>query len=152
MSALRRLWPVSLVVLVGVTGCDEGVKSSRGFRLPDGDAERGKAAFVSLECNTCHQVADVALPAPATKGAIHFILGGEVTRLRSYGELVSSIINPSHSLTPGFDKKKMAEGSKLSPMPEFNHVMTVAQMIDLVAFLQPRYKRLDPAPSYMAPP
>ena len=28
-------------------------------------------------------------------------------------------------------------------MPEFNDVMTVRQMIDLVAFLQSRYKKLE---------
>ena len=30
----------------------------------------------------------------------------------------------------------------ISDMPEFNDIMTVSQMIDLVAFLQPRYKKL----------
>lgn len=145
-----RLWSFCLLLALGLTGCDRGVKSGAGFRLPEGDAEKGKAAFLALKCNTCHQVAGVDLPAPSSKGKLNVYLGGEVTKLRSYGELVTSVINPAHGLTPGFDKKLM-DGAKQSPMPEFNEVMTVAQMIDLVAFLHPRYKQLDPAPYYLAP-
>lgn len=145
-----QVWSISLLAAVGLTACNEGVKSGKGFRLPDGDAEKGKAAFVSLQCHTCHPVVGVELPAPPSKAPIQFFLGGEVTRLRTYGDLVTSIINPSHGLSPGFDKKQL-EGAKLSPMPEFNSVMTVAQMIDLVAFLNPRYKKLDPAPYYTMP-
>jgi hypothetical protein len=33
--------------------------------------------------------------------------------------------------------------AKLSPMPVYNEVMTVSQMIDLVTFLQPHYKKLE---------
>lgn len=144
------LWFISLLAVVGLAGCNEGPKSSIGFRLPDGDSDKGKAAFVSLQCHTCHPVVGVELPAPPSKGQVNYFIGGEVTKLRSYGDLVTAIINPSHGLSPGFDKARM-EGSKLSPMPEFNQVMTVAQMIDLVAFLHPRYKRLDPAPYYQMP-
>lgn len=145
-----KVWCISVLAAVGLTACNEGVKSGKAFRLPDGDAEKGKAAFVGLQCHTCHPVVGVELPAPSSKGPISFFIGGEVTRLRTYGDLVTSIINPSHGVAPGFDKKQM-EGAKLSPMPEFNNVMTVAQMIDLVAFLHPRYKTLAPEPYYMPP-
>lgn len=144
-------WLVGLVVIAGLSACDPGQKSAKGFRLPEGDPVRGRAAFVSLQCNTCHQVAGVELPAPPSKSPVQFFLGGEVTRLRSYGDLVTSVINPSHGLSPGFDKKRLEEGTKLSPMPEFNGIMTVAQMIDLVAFLNQSYKKLDPAPYYPMP-
>jgi mono/diheme cytochrome c family protein len=146
----RGLWSISLLAAVALTACNEGPKSGKGFRLPEGDAEKGQAAFVSLQCHTCHQVVGVNLPAPASKGPINIFIGGEVTKLRTYGDLVTAIINPAHGLAPGLDKKKM-EAAKLSPMPEFNQVMTAAQMIDLVAFLHPRYKRLDPTPYYPVP-
>jgi sulfur-oxidizing protein SoxX len=144
------IWSISILAVMGLTACNEGTKSSKGFRLPDGDPEKGKAAFVSLQCHTCHQVVGIDLPAPASKGTLNFFIGGEVTKLRTYGDLVTSIINPSHGLSPGFDRKRL-EGSKLSPMPEFNQVMTVGQMIDLVAFLHPRYKSLVPEPYHMPP-
>src|SRR5579883_1177437 len=46
---------ISLAVLAG---CESGRHASTGFRLPpDGDAERGKAAFVAFGCAACHEVA-----------------------------------------------------------------------------------------------
>lgn len=146
----NKTWLITVVAALGLTACNEGPKSSKGFRLPDGNPENGKAAFLSLQCHSCHQVIGVELPAPSSKSPIHVPLGGEVTKLRSYGDLVTSIINPSHSLTPGFERTQV-EGSKLSSMPEYNRVMTVGQMIDLVAFLHPLYKKLDPGPYYILP-
>jgi sulfur-oxidizing protein SoxX len=137
---------VSVVLVVSWAGCDTGPKSPRGFRLPDGDAERGKAAFAALMCHTCHPVHGVELPAPPSPGQIQLVLGGETSRIKTYGELVTSVINPSHVLSEKFTRQLAESGS--SPMPEFNHVMTVAQMIDLVAFLQPRYKLVEPPPDY----
>jgi len=140
-------WLLLALASAWLTACEVGPTSGRGFRLPDGDEGKGKAAFLALQCHTCHRVAGVELPAPPSKARFNIVIGGEVARVHSYGELVTAIINPSHSLAPGFDRKEM-EDTKLSPMPEFNHIMTVAQMIDLVAFLQPRYKQLDPGPYY----
>jgi L-cysteine S-thiosulfotransferase len=70
------------------------------------------------------------------------VLGGEVSYIHSYGELVTSVIHPSHGLAPGFSREKIQTGA-LSPMPEFNDMMTVRQMIDLVAFLQSRYTQIE---------
>jgi hypothetical protein len=38
----------------------------------------------------------------------------------------------------------LPEGTTKSPMKEFNQVMTVAQLIDIVTFLKPQYQRLEP--------
>ena len=130
------------VLAAALAGCDTGPKSGRGFRLPDGDVEKGKAAFLALKCHTCHRVSGVDLPPPVSTAPTNIVLGGEVSYIRTYGELVTSVINPSHGLAPGF-KKEQLKDAKLSPMPEFNDVMTVRQMIDLVAFLQSRYKKIE---------
>lgn len=136
----------SHVILVGclmaalLSGCDSGPKSSRGFRLPDGDAEKGKQAFLALKCHQCHKVEGVELPPP---GTFHLMLGGEINMVKTYGELVTSVINPSHVISEQY-KQQLAE-AKESPMPKFNHEMTVEQMINLVAFLQPHYKLVEPA-------
>ncbi len=129
---------VTTVALVLLAACDNP-KSARGFRLPDGDVIAGKQVFLSLECNTCHTVEGVDLP-PPVEFNIH--LGGESPRIKTYGELVTSVINPSHVIS-GKYKGQLEEG-KISPMPEFNNMMTVRQMIDLVAFLQPRYRLMVP--------
>ena len=130
------------ILATALAGCDTGPKSGRGFHLPDGDVEKGKAAFVALKCHTCHRVNGVNLPAPVSTAPTNIVLGGKVTFIRTYGELVTSVISPSHGLAPGF-KKEQLKGAKLSPMPEFNDVMTVGQMIDLVTFLQSRYEKLE---------
>ena len=132
------------LALALISGCTPGPKSSRGFRLPDGNAEKGKQAFLALKCNRCHKVEGVELPSPVS---FHLTLGGETPRVRTYGELVTSIINPSHVVAEQY-KKQLADARE-SPMPDLTHEMTVGQMIDLVAFLQSRYQLVEPAyPDY----
>ena len=83
------------------------------------------------------------MQAPSTTVKAPVVLGGEVMKVKTYGELVTAIIHPSHKLSPLLEKEWM-EQAKLSPMGSFNRVMTVEQMIDLVAYLQPKYKELEP--------
>ncbi len=124
---------------IGLAGCDTGPKGSIGFSLPDGDVERGKAAYIEFQCNACHvneQVPQLDTGAPA---AISVTLGGKTTRIKSYGELVTSVINPSHKVARrGSDD--MADESGASKMVSYNDVMTVTQLIDLVAFVQSNYE------------
>ncbi len=126
-------------------GCDLE-RSPRGFRLPDGNIDKGKEAFVSLQCNACHSVSGETFRASTS---FNIPLGGESPRIRTYGELLTSIINPSHIISARY-REELRE-AKESPMTNFNGTMTVAQMIDLVAFLQSRYKLIYPdkrAPYY----
>ncbi len=134
-----------------LTGCDSGPKSGRGFRLPDGDPAKGKEAFIALQCNTCHTVAGVELPPAVSPSKIQVVIGGEVAKIKTYGELVTAVINPSHDLAAGFDPAKYGTG-KTSPMPDYTQAMTARQLIDIVAFLQLHYKVLEPAPYYYTVP
>lgn len=131
------------MVPIFLSGCIPGPKSAHGLHLPDGDVDKGKAAFLALHCNTCHRVDGVELPVPVTTAPTNVVLGGAVSRIRTHGELVTSVINPSHGLAPGFPREAIKDG-KLSPMPEFNDFMTVGQMIDIVTFLQSRYQQIQP--------
>lgn len=126
---------LSLAPLV-LLGCDSGPKSPRGFRLPDGDPEAGKLVFVELGCVSCHTVEGAELP--DSSGAIDVRLGGKVLRVRTYGELVTAIIHPSHDLAKGYPVEAISDEGR-SKMANFNHQMTVQQLIDLVAFLQASY-------------
>jgi hypothetical protein len=127
-----------------IVGCDPGPKSGRGFTLPEGDAERGETAFVELKCYACHKVSGVELPDP-DDGVRVVTIGGEVARIQTYGELVTSIINPSHKLAKGYLADEVSQEGK-SLMTNNNDAMTVSQLIDLVAFLQSHYslKPYDP--------
>jgi hypothetical protein len=40
--------------------------------------------------------------------------------------------------------RELAEKSSVSPMPSVNDQLTVMQLIDLVTFLQPQYRKLEP--------
>jgi mono/diheme cytochrome c family protein len=136
---------LALALLAVLTiGC-ANPRSSAGFRLPDGDQERGKAAFLELKCYNCHTVSGVDLAVRGKEYAYlrSVVLGGETRRVRTYGELVTSIINPSHALAPGYPKELITKGDQ-SAMTNFNDTLTVRQLTDLVAFLQARYQLLPP--------
>ena len=138
---------IGLVALAAIlSGC--GPKSPLGFSLPDGDAMRGRAAFVELRCNACHEVTGQDLGYRG--GPVHVVLGGKTTRIRTQGELTTSIINPSHRLAPRYAEDQVAvNGQSLMSAAYLNDVMTVQQLIDLVAFLQSTYEIAPPSvPSY----
>ena len=129
------------VIFCGLIACDSGPRSPIGFRLPEGDVGKGRAAFVELQCNSCHTVDEVDLPDPVvipTPSAL-VVLGGQVFEIRTDGYLVTSIINPSHKLARGFDQEQITTTTGESRMPDYSDIMTVRQLIDLVAFLQSRY-------------
>lgn len=127
-----------------VSGCEPAAKSGRGFKLPEGSVESGKTAFVDLKCYTCHTVYGVDdIPKPVDTVTSPVFIGGQVAKVKSYGDLVTSIIHPSHQITSEL-RGRWEEESQISPMPEFNHLMTVKQMIDLTTFLQSHYKKLEP--------
>lgn len=126
-----------------LAGCTP--KSPVGFRLPDGDPVAGQQAFVSLGCNVCHEVAGV--PIEYLGGIAHVQLGGKAAHLRTYGELVTSIINPSHKIAPrDRDSDAVLEGESAMTYLYLNQVMTVQELVDLVAFLQPTYELVPPPP------
>ncbi len=141
------MWGLAAVCLLGIGGCDTGPKSAAGFRLPDGDPELGEAAFVALQCNSCHVISNYDLPEPAERGPVQVTLGGEVSRVKTYGELVTAIINPSHKLVRWYPEEEVSQDGK-SLMPYFNDRMTVRQLINLVAFLQSHYDVVAPFYEY----
>lgn len=128
-----------------LSGCDGSVKSGKRFVFPEGNIARGQKAFVDMGCYQCHKVDGVAeLPAPTASSEKVVILGGPVTRLRTYGDLVTSIIHPSESLSENMPDRASHPAGRASPMKAVNDTMTVTQMLDIVTFLQPQYKELEP--------
>ena len=128
-------------LLVLGTSC-RGSKSGRGFRLPDGDVDQGRVAFVQLGCNQCHSIKGVDLANPSILGPVQVELGGDVPRVKTYGQLVTSIVNPAHVTSKQHLEKIRAAGP--SAMPDYTNKMTVRQMIDIVAFLHSTYTKIYP--------
>jgi len=136
-------WLALLTLPFLLSACDAGPKSAAGFRLPDGDPSAGELAFVDLNCHSCHTVKAVELPQPMRTGPVIVILGGPVNKIETYGDLVTSIINPSYKIARGYPKDQITENGK-SLMLDYNESLTVQQLIDLVAFLQPHYELAIP--------
>jgi hypothetical protein len=122
-----------------VVACGTGRKGSAGFHVPDGDPEKGRAVFVSLRCYSCHRVPGVDMPPPTAQPESVVELGGRVPVPRTDGEIVASIIDPSHRLTAGNGRAVVATG-RLSRMGDFGESMTVRELVDLTAFVQSRYE------------
>jgi len=142
---------LTAVIFCGLIACDSGPRSPVGFLLPEGDVEQGKATFLELQCNACHTVDGVDLPPPLIipNPSATVVLGGQVFEIRTDGYLVTSIINPSHELARGLNKKQITTSTGESRMPDFSEIMTVHQLIDLVAFLHSRYTFVPPPQSPM---
>lgn len=148
-----KIFPVLGLLLIGAAmmgGCDRDRMSERGFALPAGNAAAGRETFLYMQCNQCHSIHGETLP--ALPGAEPFIeLGGPVTRVKTYGELVTAIINPSHKLADGYPEDLIATDGE-SRMYVYNGYMTIQELIDLVAFLQPYYDVVVPAFEYRVYP
>jgi sulfur-oxidizing protein SoxX len=141
---MKALYGVVLATLgLVLTGCDSSLKSTSRFRLPQGSAENGRAAFVALKCTDCHSLAGVDLPKPTATPDKVVMLGGEVARLRTIGDLLTSIVHPDFAISDKLPRPKGPMPAN-SPMRVMNDQMTVTQLIDLVTFLQPYYKQLPP--------
>lgn len=121
-------------------GC--AYQSPFGFPSDVGDSDAGRQAFIDHQCHRCHSVAGVRLPPLAGVSADLLELGGETALIKSEGELLTSIINPNHSISERYRDRLLAQGAVPldSPMP-MPHIdtMTVRQLIDMVAFLDSRY-------------
>ena len=99
-----------------------------------------------MQCNQCHTIKGEELPIiPGTEPYVE--LGGVVTQVKTYGELVTAIVNPSHKLADGYAKDQVSENG-VSNMYIYNEYMTVQELTDLVRFLQPRYDVAPPRYQY----
>ena len=148
----RSVLAILLVGLVALYGCDrETMMSEKGFRLPDGDAQAGREAFLYMQCHQCHTIEGEQLPEIPGAEPPYIVLGGKVTKVRTYGELVTSIINPSHKLARGYAEQVVAEDGE-SKMYIYNAHMTVQELTDIVMFLQPYYDVVVPDYRYTVYP
>jgi hypothetical protein len=116
----------------------------RGIHLPQGDADRGREAFVDLRCHACHEIEGFDPPASIVAGT-RIMLGGPTVRVDTYGDLVTSIANPSHRIARGYPPEAVTvDGVPLMSLIYLNDVMTVQQLVDVVAFLQTAYDVVPP--------
>jgi hypothetical protein len=132
-----------LICFVLLTACGQDKHSPRGFSLPEGNVEAGKLTFSELQCNACHYTPDIEQLVTEEPSGISVELGGQLGHVKTYADLLTSIINPSHRLPINYPADMVAvEGE--SRMRNYNDVMTVEQLVNLVTYLQPHYKLMVP--------
>lgn len=140
----RFVLKLLMVGLFAISACDQdAVMSQRGFRLPDGDPEAGREAFLYMQCHQCHTIKGEELPMIPGQEPPYVELGGMVTKVKTYGELITAIINPSHKLATGYAREVVADDGE-SKMYVYNDHMTVKELTDIVMFLQPHYDVVVP--------
>jgi len=137
--------------VLGLNGCYQDTMSEKGFRLPDGDAVAGRNAFAYMQCHQCHEVEGDEFPLLPLQEPPYVVLGGLVTRVTTYGELVTSIINPSHKLARGYAEEMVSEDGE-SNMYNYNGYMTVQELADIVMYLQPKYEVMVPVTPFISHP
>jgi cytochrome c2 len=126
---------LSLFLFQGVSFAnrDKGLEPAKYFFIPKGDTIEGQKAFTELKCTTCHQTADHANVTPPVAAKIGPTLGMTQAEYPS-GWIANSIVSPSHTIA--LDSDGQSEGSQLSRMPDFTSVMTVRQLIDIIAYIK----------------
>lgn len=136
----------ALLAMIALTACERDMMSERGFALPEGDPVEGRQVFIYMQCHQCHTIAGEELPTIEDQEP-YVELGGTVTRVKTYGELVTAIINPSHKLADGYAEELVSEDGE-SNMYNYNRYMTIQELIDIVMYLQPFYDVYVPPQVY----
>ena len=115
-------------------------------RFPLGNVQRGREAFVALECHACHRMEGVDMPPHPSPSSLSVALGGHTPRIETYGDIITAIVNPSHRLARSY--RATTGRGRSSPMAaEFlNDVMTTQQLVDIAAFLRTEYEYVPPPP------
>lgn len=146
MKNSLTLLVVSLLGLLALSACRTYPNYANDFRFPiqSGDIAKGREAFVALGCPMCHVVSGVDLPDYKGTRFISMPLGGELVFAKTYADLVTSIINPNHVISDKYlDMLPPAQRNRINTSPMYmNPEMKVTELIDIVAFLNSRYKML----------
>ncbi len=142
---LTVVWTFAALTLAAlVAGCAYSPVFS--FPIEEGSIDAGRQAFIDHQCHRCHSVAGVRLPELAGAPPPILELGGETSAVKSYAELVTSIINPNHVISERYREQLRLDAivplNSPMPTPQLDN-MTVRQLIDIVAFLDSRYTLVE---------
>ncbi len=113
--------------------------ASGTYTFPEGDLGKGRQTFIDMGCISCHTVDGArGLRDGMDEAERTIVLGGEKDRTYTYGELMTSIVNPSHQVSQTrLGTMVQADGETL--MRNYNDILTINQLIDLVTFLEQHY-------------
>ena len=130
--------PLLILMTLLATGCAKEHRQLQTTPLPQGEPTAGRQAFMDLRCWSCHEIYGDDMPKPVAAPTMPVYLGGNAVSAPSDSELLNAIMDPSHTITPGWDPSLTKSGSG-SRMGDFSGAMTAKQLFDVIAFLKTRY-------------
>ena len=109
-----------------------GVPKGWKFRIPDGDPDDGRKVFVEMQCHQCHAVQGERF-SHVDRGPKD--VGPDLSGMGSHHPpeyFAESVVNPNRVITiaEGYLAK---DGSSI--MPSYADVLTVQDLVDLVAYI-----------------
>ena len=136
----------ALLTLLALAAWTGDAKPVKGFVLPQGDVAQGEQVFIDFNCHGCHTIPGIEFPPTDFEPPFILEIGGEVYRVKNYGELLTAVVNPDHIISMKYRAmlEKADREAIISPMPYYGEEMTVAELIDLVEFLHAQYTKLQP--------
>lgn len=113
------------------------------FIPPGGDPAQGRVVFVKFDCHECHSIPGIEMPPRVTETPVDMMLSRRMYQVRDFGGLMTAILYPSHAVSPKIVGALKAAGQNPDnlKMPVFADEMTVAELVDLLAFLDHEYSR-----------
>jgi len=112
--------------------------------FPPGNADRGESLFTDRLCFRCHTVERTKLPEFDIPAKLKLHLGGVNYQAWDRDAYAKAIMDPEHFVAPEYQAlmKQASDPSAAneSPMPNFNRTLTVADLIDLAAFLESKFR------------
>lgn len=107
--------------------------------IPKGSIIAGKTLFVEKGCYQCHAAGEISLPQSALAETLIIELGSNRHVEWTRDDFAKAIMNANHTVSPDYEKAMMILGDHLkavnSPMPTFNDILTVSDLIHLTTFL-----------------
>lgn len=129
-----------LCVLFFFSACSKQVADfEQEFSFPAGDVERGEKVFLAMDCLACHTLEGYDSEEIPRELENPIILANILKATKTYGELVASVVNPSHKVSSGYRSEGLQDGVESAPVRNYNDVLTVAELIDLISFLEQHY-------------
>ncbi|MDF1823909.1 MAG: hypothetical protein P1U68_04660 [Verrucomicrobiales bacterium] len=108
--------------------------------LPPGNPTAGMTLFVEKGCYQCHHTGKIESPASKLDINLTINLDGREHADWTRDDFARAIMNPNHTISDEYRKIMMTLGDNLkaenSPMPGFNEMLTVSDLIHLASFLE----------------
>tara|TARA_R110000850_G_scaffold59437_2_gene137271 strand:+ start:1261 stop:1686 length:426 start_codon:yes stop_codon:yes gene_type:complete len=107
--------------------------------VPAGSITAGQTLFVEKGCYQCHYAGEIDLPPSKLNSELFIRLGVKKHTQWDRDDFARSIMNPNHTVSEEYRIVMITLGDKFkaenSPMPSFNDMLTVSELIHLTTFL-----------------